>query len=38
MLWIFSIIAIVLAVPSATVSTLILIDRYHKRRSKYAEE
>jgi hypothetical protein len=37
-LWIFSITALVLAVPGAIVSTLILVDRYHKQRSKHAEK
>jgi hypothetical protein len=37
MLWIFSLTALVLAVPGAIVSTLILVDRYHKRRAQHAK-
>jgi len=38
MLWIYSITALLLAVPGAIVSTLILVDRYHKRRAHHAKQ
>jgi len=38
MLWIYSIAAVVLAVPGAMASILILVDRYRKRRSKHVEK